>query len=515
MLLISIPVIKHGIIYQYNWIKNGGFVVKLLNRWVAHTLIAILIVVNCMSFGAEAAGGASPPKPVSVAGGNAHGVAAWDDGSVTAWGYNKSGQVGDGTSIHQWVPKQVAGLSDIVQVAASGNSSFAVDKNGDVWAWGDAYSPYIEGDPLLPYQKRGGLMKMEGLKNVASLAISSHGSVALHKDGTATIWRPTIDPNDHLKMTVKYFPVKGVNHAKAMVVAGHEALILSEDGSVGTLTVYNSFYDRFRLEHEFREVKPLVASSIIGMDSNWYDVFLLHENGTVLRWDANAKQQAPVAVKGLNDMKEIRTGSNRLNMLKNDGTVWQWNYNDPSAKPFQVKGLTGITALWGSDGYTGYATNKDGKLLAWGEGKYKGSGSPNENGREPVHVMSPLSWTVNGQEVSFYGSSAIVEGKLYVPYSSVFDALGVKVKRGQSNPDPQQGNHRFAVWSFSYGGNTVSIKASDPAVLLVNGKVTGEDVRVPFLSNTSMFPLETIAAKLGVPLSWNKPTGDVILGNTP
>lgn len=492
---------------------------KKMNGRVAFMLVTILLAVNCTVLGAAGAAEAtnvdSRSIPVSVAGGSGHGVAAWSDGSVTAWGYNKSGQVGDGTSIHQLVPKQVAGLADIVQVAAGGNSSFALDKNGDVWAWGDYYSPYINEDPLLPFQKRGGLIKLEGLKDVTSLAISNHGSVALHKDGSATIWSPTFDPNDHLKMTVKYFPIKGVADTKTIVVAGHEALILGKDGSVDMLTVYNSFYDRFRLEREFREVKPLVASSITGIASHWYDVFLLHENGTVLRWNVNTKQQAPAAVKGLNGIQEIRTGANRLFMLKNDGTVWQWNYNDPTAKPFRVKGLTGITALWGSKGYTGYATNQDGKVLAWGEEKYQGSGSPNENDGNPVMVQPPLSWTVNGQTVSFYGSSAMVEGKLYVPYNSVFEALGIKVKRGQSNPDPKQGKQRFPIWSFSYGGNTVSIKSSDPAVVLVNGKVTLEDASVPFLANTTMFPLELITSKLGIPMSWNKTTGEVILGKTP
>ena len=133
---------------------------KVLNRRVAYMLVTILLAVNCMamdSVGAvEAVHGDSPHTPVSVAGGSGHGVAAWSDGSVTAWGYNKSGQVGDGTSIHQLVPKQVAGLTDIVQVAAGDNSSFALDKNGDVWAWGDYYSPYINGDPLLPFKNGEG-----------------------------------------------------------------------------------------------------------------------------------------------------------------------------------------------------------------------------------------------------------------------------------------------------------------------------------------------------------------------
>ena len=82
------------------------------------------------------------------------------------------------------------------------------------------------------------------------------------------------------------------------------------------LTVYNSFYDRYRLEREFREIKQLVTSSITGIAANWSEVFLLHENGTVPRWNGNTKEQVPVAVKGLKDIEEIRTGFNRLYMLK-------------------------------------------------------------------------------------------------------------------------------------------------------------------------------------------------------
>ncbi|MFD2877675.1 hypothetical protein ACFTAO_19425 [Paenibacillus rhizoplanae] len=95
------------------------------------------------------------PRAVSVSGGSAHGIAAWSDGTVTGWGDNKFGQVGDGTSINQYIPRQVEGLSGIVQVAAAGRVSFALSRDGEVWGWGLDYSSYIENDPLLRYQKNG------------------------------------------------------------------------------------------------------------------------------------------------------------------------------------------------------------------------------------------------------------------------------------------------------------------------------------------------------------------------
>ncbi|MFD1907192.1 hypothetical protein ACFSQ7_29165 [Paenibacillus rhizoplanae] len=118
------------------------------------------------------------PRAVSVSGGSAHGIAAWSDGTVTGWGDNKFGQVGDGTSINQYIPRQVEGLSGIVQVAAAGRVSFALSRDGEVWGWGLDYSSYIENDPLLRYQKnRGGPVKLEGLREVSS--ITANGSLGI------------------------------------------------------------------------------------------------------------------------------------------------------------------------------------------------------------------------------------------------------------------------------------------------------------------------------------------------
>jgi alpha-tubulin suppressor-like RCC1 family protein len=57
---------------------------------------------------------------------------------VFAWGANDSGQVspmpGSGTTID--ASFRVDGLPAIVEIAAGQNHSFAIDRNGTVWAWG-------------------------------------------------------------------------------------------------------------------------------------------------------------------------------------------------------------------------------------------------------------------------------------------------------------------------------------------------------------------------------------------
>ncbi|WP_178075932.1 stalk domain-containing protein [Paenibacillus oralis] len=489
-------------------------------RWVSGFLAAVLAVTVGASAWVHDAGAASSVQPVSAAGGFGHGVAAWSDGSVTGWGYNKFGQVGDGTSIDQFVPKTIAGLPEIVQVQAGERTSFAVSKDGEVWAWGDFYSRYVSGDPILPYQKRGEPVKVEQLQDVRRLAYSDpYASIAIHKDGTATLWYPSFQ-EDYKSYDIKLTPLKGFTNVQDAVIAGYEAVVLTEGGNVGTLNLYNSYYDRYRTESELKEVKPLV-SSIEQMAVSARDVFFLHQNGSILRWNADTKEP-PAVVKnlsGVKDIKEIKTGYNRLYMLKDNGTVWQWDYNTgQSAKPFQVQGLTGIKTIEGTYGQTGYAISKNGKLLAWGDGYYSGMGTDSSSQQIKeggiAQVLPPFSFKVNGQNVQFYATAAIVDGKLYVPYSSVFEALGVKTKTVQSNPDPKNYNRTYSVISFSYNGQTVAFKRSDRTVLLVNGKASKEEVDLPFLANSTLYPLELICEKLGIPLDWNRETGEVRLGES-
>jgi alpha-tubulin suppressor-like RCC1 family protein len=70
---------------------------------------------------------------------NGHMVALLSDGSTVAWGNDKWGQLGNGISGQSFsLPQSVdtpAGVS-FSSVVAGGEDSFAVDTDGDLWAWG-------------------------------------------------------------------------------------------------------------------------------------------------------------------------------------------------------------------------------------------------------------------------------------------------------------------------------------------------------------------------------------------
>ncbi|MCM8816517.1 MAG: hypothetical protein NC913_03270 [Candidatus Omnitrophica bacterium] len=71
-----------------------------------------------------------------VAAGGRHSLALDKDGNVWAWGDNTSGQLGNGTNDDSNYPVAVIGLPEIKSVAAGLNHSLAIDKDGNVWVWG-------------------------------------------------------------------------------------------------------------------------------------------------------------------------------------------------------------------------------------------------------------------------------------------------------------------------------------------------------------------------------------------
>ncbi len=66
-----------------------------------------------------------------------HSLALKSDGAVWAWGWNFSGQLGNGTDLDSSIPKKVSNLTDVIAIAAGGEHSLALKSDGTVWAWGD------------------------------------------------------------------------------------------------------------------------------------------------------------------------------------------------------------------------------------------------------------------------------------------------------------------------------------------------------------------------------------------
>ncbi|MDO7905534.1 fibronectin type III domain-containing protein [Paenibacillus sp. JX-17] len=76
---------------------------------------------------------------IDVEAGASHGVALTREGKVWTWGSNYVGQLGIGSNSSDFsllTPVQVPNLSDVIEIAAKGDTTLALKKDGTVWGWG-------------------------------------------------------------------------------------------------------------------------------------------------------------------------------------------------------------------------------------------------------------------------------------------------------------------------------------------------------------------------------------------
>lgn len=128
----------------------------------------------------------------AVAAGGNHSLALRRDGTVWAWGYNGYGQLGVNSFASSSSAVKVEGVpgvnalpADIIKIAAGGSHSLAVDAQGRVWAWGyNGYGQLGDStvvDKLVP-------VRVNFPVGVIIKEIAAGGSHSLALDSDNNVW---------------------------------------------------------------------------------------------------------------------------------------------------------------------------------------------------------------------------------------------------------------------------------------------------------------------------------------
>jgi alpha-tubulin suppressor-like RCC1 family protein len=120
---------------------------------------------------------------VEIAAGVAHVLALHKDGTLYAWGWNNSGNLGDGTTSVRHAPVEVSASTidgAIVAIDAGQNRSLALTGGGDVYAWGRR-SHDGSTESSTPYH-------VSDLSNITAIASGWRFNMALSSSGELYTW---------------------------------------------------------------------------------------------------------------------------------------------------------------------------------------------------------------------------------------------------------------------------------------------------------------------------------------
>jgi alpha-tubulin suppressor-like RCC1 family protein len=321
----------------------------------------------------------------ALSAGNERGVALLSDGTVKDWGWGAYGQLGDGSGTGpetcngmpcSRTPIAVSGLSGVAAISAGNNHSLALLNDGTVVAWGaNRYGQLGNGTT----NESNVPVAVSGLEGVRAISAGGERSIALLSDGTVVAWGGVTGPDTCFnKASCSTTPqaVKGLESVTAISAGGGHDLALLTDGTVMAWG-FNRFGQLGNGTTVSSEVPSKVSglSAVIAVSGESEDSYALLGDGTVKAWGADGSGElgtgspapetcslfgttspcatTPVAVSGLTGVTAI---SGREALLSN-GTVMDWGSNrhgelgDDSVTgsdvPVRVSGLNEVTGIAG------------------------------------------------------------------------------------------------------------------------------------------------------------------------
>jgi hypothetical protein len=307
--------------------------------------------------------------------------------AITAWGNNDFGQL-----------NPIAGLTNVIAIAAGGYHNLALRSDGAVLAWGDDFDGQID----VP----------AGLNHAVSIAAGSYHSVAALADGSVMAWGADYSGQTDV-------PAKAVNVVAVSAGSWHNLALRADgtviawgDDSLGQCDV------------------PAGLSNVIAIACGGEHSLALKNDGTVVAWgndigpNGDHTGQADVPW-GLNGVVAIAGGDFHSLAMKADGTLVGWGDNS-SGQLSVPAGLTKAVAI-AAGGAHSLAIQEGGTVFAWGDNLFAQSippgnvSSASEIAAGAYHSLALLGLTPSGPALfnaSWHGSTfsvllQTIAGKAY------------------------------------------------------------------------------------------------------
>jgi len=314
-------------------------------------------------------------------------------GHVWAWGAGANGELGNGTMGIQLsasdstnpiygsnVPVEVSNLSNIVSIAAGGNTCYALDNGGHVWAWGDGTYGQLGNGTKATQLSNGQYpifgsnipVQVSNLTNIISIAAGDSTGYALDSSGNVWTWGDGGGgqlgiPNGQYTSDIPIqIPTLTDIVSISAEAQGGEAFAFDSSGQVWAWgpfgsSIHSGLGWASGLTTDSQAFVPVQLSNLTNIVAFAYEGFgpkaILHDafgNG----WS-------------------FQTSDQLWYVLDNSGQVWAWEFAGSNVTygtritPIKVSNLSKIVAIVGMryDNNSGYAMDSSGNVWTWGDAK--------------------------------------------------------------------------------------------------------------------------------------------------
>ena len=364
---------------------------------------------------------------VSISAGRIFSMAIRSDGSLWAWGANHHGQLGDDTTVSRTTPTMVIPLTPrvpetgVVAVSAASHHTMAIMADGTLWAWGfnntgqfgngtttNRSTPVQVGQITSWESIAAGTSHSAGIRSTDSLwawGDGTHGQLG-NRANHGAAW-PVAVGEQMIFGGILYTPGREIGRWSSIAVGGSHTMAIRDNGTLWAMGANSSGQLGDGTTNQRNWPTQIGEYRWLYVSANNFHTVAIREDGTLWAWGRNNYGQlgdgttdnrhSPVQVGTANNWINVSAGANQTAAIQSDGTLWAWGRNnqgqlgdgttDDRLLPAQV----GTNSNWASvsaGAFHTVAIRTDSTLWAWGG---NGAGQlgigTSESQHTPVRVL--------------------------------------------------------------------------------------------------------------------------------
>lgn len=260
-----------------------------------------------------------------------------DDGSVSCWGYNAQGQVGDGTLVDRVRPTAIE-LDDVSSLSAGGRHTCAATDDGTLWCWGDDDFGQLG---LGGGESQSTPQRVPGISNVVEVCAGQDHTCARTFAGTVDCWGRNADGQLGVgDLMDRSMPARAFGGGRTIDIACGEAhtCAVVDDGSVRCWGNNDSGQAGQDMAATIASPARVELDDAAELALGGKVSCARRTSGIVSCWGANMFGQlgrgelggtsfSPVDVVEITDALRIAYGSDHGCAIRASGELWCWGRN--------------------------------------------------------------------------------------------------------------------------------------------------------------------------------------------